>query len=221
MCSLGCLTASLTSMGFPGGGSDKEHAHQCMRHRNAGSIPGLGRSPEEDLATHSSILAWRIPRTEEPGGLQSTGLQRIEHNWNKLAACTPAATNQMLVACAPPRGCHNQKCLQTLPHVLGVGVVGNGKTAPDWKPLLLPSFSDDFFLLDLREPHDSHSGPSPCQVPIIAAPPSPISPRLPTPWSAPLPQPDGLQALWRASYRHAVVLQAESIPHSRLRMIQP
>ena len=38
-----------------------------------GSIPGLGRSPEEGMATHSSILAWRVPWTEEPGGLQSWG----------------------------------------------------------------------------------------------------------------------------------------------------
>ena len=36
--------------------------------------------PEEDLATHSSILAWRIPWTEEPGGLQSMGLQRFRHS---------------------------------------------------------------------------------------------------------------------------------------------
>jgi len=35
---------------------------------------------EKGMATHSSILAWRIPWTEEPGGLQSTGLQRIGHN---------------------------------------------------------------------------------------------------------------------------------------------
>ena len=35
---------------------------------------------EEDMATHSSILAWRIPWTEEPGGLQSMGLQRVRHN---------------------------------------------------------------------------------------------------------------------------------------------
>jgi len=35
---------------------------------------------EEDRATHSSILAWRISRTEEPGGLQSIGLQRAEHD---------------------------------------------------------------------------------------------------------------------------------------------
>ena len=35
---------------------------------------------EEGMATHSSILAWRIPQTEEPGGLQSTEPQRVEHN---------------------------------------------------------------------------------------------------------------------------------------------
>ena len=43
-----------------------------------GSVPGLGRSLEEEMATHSSILAWRIPRTEESGGLQSMGLQELD-----------------------------------------------------------------------------------------------------------------------------------------------
>ena len=47
--------------------------------RNVGSIPGLGRSPEEGMATHSSILAWRIPWTEEPGRLESIGSQRVGH----------------------------------------------------------------------------------------------------------------------------------------------
>ena len=41
---------------------------------DAGLIPGLERSPGEGHATHSSILAWKIPGTEVPGGLQSTGL---------------------------------------------------------------------------------------------------------------------------------------------------
>ena len=44
---------------------------------DASSIPGLGRSPGQEMATHSSILAWRIPWTEEPGGLQSGGSQRV------------------------------------------------------------------------------------------------------------------------------------------------
>ena len=42
---------------------------------------GWENSLEKEMATHSSILAWRIPRTEEPGGLQSMGLQRVGHNW--------------------------------------------------------------------------------------------------------------------------------------------
>ena len=42
---------------------------------DTGSIPGLGRSPEQEMATLSSILAWKISWTEEPGGLQSMGSQ--------------------------------------------------------------------------------------------------------------------------------------------------
>ena len=41
------------------------------------------------MATHSSILAWRIPWTKEPGGLQSTGLQRVRVNWVTKHACMP------------------------------------------------------------------------------------------------------------------------------------
>ena len=38
-------------------------------------------SLKKGIATHSSTLAWRIPQTEEPGGLQSMGLQRVGRNW--------------------------------------------------------------------------------------------------------------------------------------------
>ena len=43
------------------------------------------------MTTHSSILAWRVPRTEEPGGLQSMELQRIRHNWTANLAGRPLA----------------------------------------------------------------------------------------------------------------------------------
>ena len=45
-------------------------------------VPSLGQEDplEEGTATHSSILAWRIPWTEEPGGLQSVGSQRVGHD---------------------------------------------------------------------------------------------------------------------------------------------
>ena len=64
-------------LGFPGGSDDKESA--C----NAGDmVRSLGwENPlEEGKAIHSSILTWRIPWTEEPGGLQSMESQRVGHN---------------------------------------------------------------------------------------------------------------------------------------------
>ena len=48
---------------------------------DAGLIPGSGTSPGEGMVTHSRILAWTIPGTEEPGGLQSTGSQ----TWTRLS----------------------------------------------------------------------------------------------------------------------------------------
>ena len=41
---------------------------------------------EKEMATHSSLLAWRIPRTEEPGGLPSMGSRGVRHDWSDLAA---------------------------------------------------------------------------------------------------------------------------------------
>ena len=60
--------------GFPQISVSKEYTHNAG---DSGSIPGSGRSPEEEDATHSSILAWEIPWTEKPGRLQSMGLQRV------------------------------------------------------------------------------------------------------------------------------------------------
>ena len=61
-------------MGFPSSSDGKESACSAG---DLGSIPKSGRSPGEWNATHSSILAWRIPWTEEPGGLQSSGSKRV------------------------------------------------------------------------------------------------------------------------------------------------
>ena len=64
---------------FPGGSVGKDTAW------NAGdldSMPGLGRSPGEGTATHSSILAWEIPWTKEPGWLHTVhGVARVVHDW--------------------------------------------------------------------------------------------------------------------------------------------
>ena len=67
------LAGGLCQMGFSGGSVAKESACNAG---DWGSTRGFGRSLEKGMAIHSSILAWRIPWTEEPGELQSMGLQR-------------------------------------------------------------------------------------------------------------------------------------------------
>ena len=70
------------NLGFPGGSVGKESA--C----NAGDVVlslGWEDPLEEEMATYSSTVAWRIPWMEEPGGLQSMGSQRVRHEWSDLA----------------------------------------------------------------------------------------------------------------------------------------
>ena len=64
-------------LGFPGGSEVKASCNVG----DVGSTLGSRRSLGEVNATHSSILAWRIPWTKEPGGLQSRGSQRVRHDW--------------------------------------------------------------------------------------------------------------------------------------------
>ena len=53
---------------------------------------------EEEMATHSSVLAWRIPGTGEPGGLPSMGSHRVGHEWSHLAAAAAAAAFLLIVS---------------------------------------------------------------------------------------------------------------------------
>ena len=74
------MLAVLPRGGFPGGSVVKNLP--AMQETQETQLQYLGwEDLEEGLATHSSILAWRIPWTEEPGGLQSMGLQRVAHDW--------------------------------------------------------------------------------------------------------------------------------------------
>ena len=66
-----------------------------------------GEDPlEEGMATHSSVVAWRIPWTEEPGGLWFMELQKVEHNWSNLAQTpTPlflTVSKLFNLSCQPP-----------------------------------------------------------------------------------------------------------------------
>ena len=55
---------------------------------------------EKEMATYSSVLAWKIPRTGEPGGLPSMGSHSVGHNWSNLAAA--AAANSSILHPTPP-----------------------------------------------------------------------------------------------------------------------
>ena len=63
----------------PGPGGSEGQVSACNA-GDLGLIPGLRRSPEKEMATHSSILAWRILWTEKSGRLQSMGSQRVRHD---------------------------------------------------------------------------------------------------------------------------------------------
>ena len=65
----------MSLLGFPGGSDGKESASNVR-------VQSLGREDllEEEMATHSSILSWKIPWTEEPGRLQPIGSQRVEYD---------------------------------------------------------------------------------------------------------------------------------------------
>ena len=76
-------------VGFPTGSVVKNPP--AMQELQETWVQSLGwKDPlEEGMATHSSLLAWRIPWTEEPGRLQSMGSQRVRYDWSNLA-CTHA-----------------------------------------------------------------------------------------------------------------------------------
>ena len=63
------------------------HAGALTENRSLGGYSQL----EKEMATYSSILVWRIPETEEPGGLSSMGSHRVGHDWSDLAEAAAAA----------------------------------------------------------------------------------------------------------------------------------
>ena len=91
-----------TQIGFlvalPGG---KEPACQRMRLKRRGFYPWDLKILEEGMATPSSILAWRIPRTEEPGGLQSMELQRVTERLSTHAQSTQIQKNVHIKKMSP------------------------------------------------------------------------------------------------------------------------
>ena len=87
--SLNAAECTHPSQGLPRFASSKGPACQCRRCKEMW-VRSLGREDplEEEMATHSSILAWRIPWTEEPSGLQSMGSHRVGHDLSDLRVHT-------------------------------------------------------------------------------------------------------------------------------------
>ena len=82
--------AGTQTSGFPGGLAVKNPP--AMQEPKETGIQSLGQENTlDEEITHSSILARRIPRTEEPGGLQSVGLLRVRHYWSGLAVAVDLA----------------------------------------------------------------------------------------------------------------------------------
>ena len=77
------LMAAILTGGFPHGSLVK---NLPAKTEDTGSIRGLGRSSEEEMATHSSFFAWTIPWIEDPGELHSMGSQNAGHGWAHVHA---------------------------------------------------------------------------------------------------------------------------------------
>ena len=112
---------------------------------------------EKEMATHSSVLAWRTPGTGEPGGLPSMGLHRVGHDWSDLAAAAVAVPAELI----KPGWDHwpfNQACSRV-------------PAVPLWRrracSLVMPSQSHDYRSVSLSSPPDpSHSSDAPFLSPI-------------------------------------------------------
>ena len=86
----------------PGGSEGKASACNAG---DLGSITGLGRSPQEGEGNPLQCSSWRIPWTEEPGGLQSMGLLRVGHDWATSLSLSnlPVLQNQKQKNKPPPK----------------------------------------------------------------------------------------------------------------------
>ena len=110
---------------FPHGSDNKEST--CGLRETWVQSLGWEDPLEEGMATHSSILAWGSPWTEEPGGLQSKGSQRVSHDWETKHSTAAGAATKSLPSCptlcdptdgsnqAPPSGFSRQEHWSGLP----------------------------------------------------------------------------------------------------------
>ena len=110
----------VTELNWAGGAVVKNLPANAGDARDLSSNAGSGRSPEQEVETQSSILAWKISWTEEPGGLQSMGLQRVGHDWTHTHTHhTTHHTNSY--SCLPERRKNTDRYRFRILHFLAVG----------------------------------------------------------------------------------------------------
>ena len=90
-------------LGFPSGSGVKNPPANAGDEEDVGFILGLGRSPEEETATHSSILAWEIPWTEEPGGSQGLPNWTWRSKWTCTLGLLGFQQEDSLLSCSSAR----------------------------------------------------------------------------------------------------------------------
>ena len=121
---------------------------QCRNWGDVSLISGLGRSPEKEMATLSSILTWKIPQTEEPGGLQSMGQKKSDTIWqlSTYALTLEEPVSQSVPSLGPIRLCDPMDCStpgfpvhRQLPELAQTHVHQAGDAIQPSHPLLSPS----------------------------------------------------------------------------------
>ena len=131
--------------GLPWWLSGKESARNA---EDSSSIPGSRRSPEKEMATHSSILAWQIPRTEEPDGIQSKGSRtksRTQLSDQHFPLCC-SSMKKMFVSClqgsvSPIRAISPSPslCRRHLAKSGDIFCCHSLREGMSWEPRMLPS----------------------------------------------------------------------------------
>ena len=104
---------------FPDGASGNELTWRCRRREM--QVRSLGwENPLEGMTTHSTVLVWKIPWTEEPGGLQPMGSQRVGHDWSQ--AHTWLINNAVIVSGGQQRDSAIHTCIHSPPNSLPMKV---------------------------------------------------------------------------------------------------
>ena len=123
---------------------------------------------EKEMATHSSILSWRIPGTEEPGGLPSMGSHRVEHDWSDLAAAAAAQTAKVTILCQEAtkpnfQKTHRKGCFGTPQGKAVIGIIfwNQRITASHWIILRMEETKENALRYENRDSKNSGHHPGP------------------------------------------------------------